>query len=99
MKTPIRITRQRTKGWKMPPNTVCVDRSTKYGNPHRVGLCDVCGVEHTQHEAAAEFEAMLKEPTLLARHALTELRGKNLACWCKQGTPCHADTLLRIANE
>lgn len=27
-----------------------------------------------------------------------ELRGKNLACWCKLGEPCHADVLLEIAN-
>lgn len=26
------------------------------------------------------------------------LRGKNLACWCKLGAPCHADVLLEIAN-
>lgn len=26
------------------------------------------------------------------------LRGKNLACWCKEGDPCHADVLLEIAN-
>jgi hypothetical protein len=28
-----------------------------------------------------------------------ELRGKNLACWCKQGEPCHADVLLELANR
>ena len=27
------------------------------------------------------------------------LRGKNLACWCPLDAPCHADILLRIANE
>lgn len=27
-----------------------------------------------------------------------ELRGKNLACWCPIGSPCHADVLLEIAN-
>jgi hypothetical protein len=27
-----------------------------------------------------------------------ELRGKNLACWCKSDEPCHCDYLLRIAN-
>lgn len=27
-----------------------------------------------------------------------ELRGKNLACWCHLDQPCHADTLLEIAN-
>lgn len=30
---------------------------------------------------------------------LTELRGKNLACWCKIGNPCHADVLLELANQ
>ena len=28
-----------------------------------------------------------------------ELGGHNLACWCKPGTPCHADTLLELAND
>jgi hypothetical protein len=28
-----------------------------------------------------------------------ELRGKNLACWCKPGEPCHADVLLELANS
>ena len=27
-----------------------------------------------------------------------ELRGKNLACWCGAGMPCHADVRLEIAN-
>lgn len=27
------------------------------------------------------------------------LRGKNLACWCPLDEPCHADILLRIANQ
>lgn len=29
---------------------------------------------------------------------LYELTGKNLACWCKPGSPCHADILLKLAN-
>lgn len=27
-----------------------------------------------------------------------ELRGRDLACWCTP-LPCHADVLLRLANE
>lgn len=27
-----------------------------------------------------------------------ELKGKNLACWCKEGEACHCNILLRIAN-
>lgn len=34
----------------------------------------------------------------LHKHLHT-LRGKNLACWCKPGAPCHADVLLEIANR
>jgi hypothetical protein len=30
---PIRIQRKRTKGWRMPPNTVYVGRPTIWGNP------------------------------------------------------------------
>jgi hypothetical protein len=30
---------------------------------------------------------------------LAPLRGKDLACWCKAGAPCHADILLRLANS
>lgn len=30
--------------------------------------------------------------------ARAELRGKNLACWCALGAPCHADVLLELAN-
>jgi Domain of unknown function (DUF4326) len=29
----------------------------------------------------------------------SELRGKNLACWCALGGPCHADVLLHFANR
>lgn len=28
-----------------------------------------------------------------------ELRGKNLACWCRDGNRCHGDVLLQIANS
>lgn len=28
-----------------------------------------------------------------------QLRGKDLACWCRLDQPCHADVLLKLANE
>ena len=93
---PQRIQLRRTKGWRMPPNTVNVARPSRWGNPHRVGWCAVCGVQHTLEEAIAGFRAAVEDcvPVL----ALESLRGKNLACWCKPGEPCHADVLLEIAN-
>ena len=32
----IRVQRKRTKGFKLPPNTKCVNRGTKWGNPIRL---------------------------------------------------------------
>jgi hypothetical protein len=34
MATPKRIQRQRTKGWRMPANTVYVGRPSQWGNPY-----------------------------------------------------------------
>lgn len=33
-----------------------------------------------------------------AAHQMPTLRGKDLACWCRLGQPCHADVLLELAN-
>ncbi len=42
-------------------------------------------------EAIADAKAAI-------RAELPQLAGKNLACWCKPGEPCHADVLLELAN-
>lgn len=34
----------------------------------------------------------------LERQNLNELKGKDLACWCRPDSPCHADVLLVLAN-
>lgn len=34
---PKRIQLKRTKGWRMPANSVKVDRSTRWGNPFHIG--------------------------------------------------------------
>lgn len=98
MSMPQRIQLRRTKGWKMPVNTVKVDRSTQYGNPCHTGYCPNCGVTHTAEEAVAEFRATCVDPETVSR-IREHLAGKNLACWCKSDEPCHADVLLELANS
>lgn len=94
---PRRIQRKRTSGWRLPENTVCVDRTSRYGNPHRIGHCPTCGDYHTRSEAIEEFRAECADPEVTAR-IREYLRGKNLACWCRLDQACHADVLLEIAN-
>jgi hypothetical protein len=42
-------------------------------------------------------EAQVRSVKYAMEH-IRELRGKNLACWCPEGKPCHADVLLDLAN-
>ena len=96
---PIRIQRQRTKGWKMPPNTIYVGRPTKWGNPYYIYHDGVTSFE----QAVALYSMRLKSKAILdgAKFELDlrELRGKNLCCWCPLDRECHASVLLELANR
>jgi len=112
---PERIQLSRAKGWRMPPNTVKVDRTTKWGNPftptmlyiagpawkHAGGLKpgDPLGVAGAVEAFRTLMRTNLRIEPAKTRALLDELRGRNLACWCTPSSPCHADVLLRLANE
>lgn len=112
--TPHRVQMSRKKGWRMPPNTVYVGRPSKWGNLWKVGLV-ACGCRsagecqhntfnrETAQEAVDEYRWHLERSAARSRPglyaALPELRGKNLACWCRLDQPCHADVLLELANK
>ena len=108
-----RIQRKRTKGFKLPENTVCVDRTTKWGNPYKVVkesgnwyVKDQQGNywSHSAHKNDAASKAVdiyrgwIDGQIGLKKLDITELRGKNLACFCPPDSPCHADYLLEAAN-
>jgi len=108
-----RIQRKRSKGWRMPPNTIYVGRPTKWGNPYIKGRSyddsDEDGgnfevFDNISEKTAVRFylEAIQGSfPCLPFKldDVRRELAGKNLACWCPLDQPCHADVLLRLANE
>lgn len=50
-------------------------------------------------EMAVEFFAEYKRRNPLTKADKDALRGKNLACWCPIGEPCHGDVLLQLSNE
>ncbi len=85
---PKRIQRKRTKGWKMPPNTVYVGRPSEWWWPHAKGSFQ----EHPE-ELEQLYRADLDHKVVRKK-----LRGKNLCCYCPLDQPCHADILLEIAN-
>mgnify|MGYP001552185584 CR=1 FL=1 len=103
---PKRIQLRRTKGWRMPPNTVKVTRPGRWENPFCVTQYVAPGKKvagwliavPTVEDAVECFRIMMHERPEYLEEARQELRGKNLGCWCKLGEPCHADVLLEIAN-
>lgn len=99
----------------MSPNglpIVCITRGTKWGNPYVLDLqiargLDPDAVAAMRRTVVENFRKNLLGLLPAPRHVLPftvddvrrELRGKNLACWCAPGAPCHADVLLEIANS
>lgn len=110
MIAPVRLQLSRRKGWRMPANTVKVDRSTRWGNPWRIGEPGIPDAEAAVRrfraavigfEANGSFCAPIAHPESIIWKIIAdigELRGKNLACWCQPGECCHADVLLELAN-
>jgi hypothetical protein len=88
-----RIQLKRTKGWRMPPNTVKVDRTTRFGNPFPLTAA------RSRSNALAAFADYLERRLAEEPRFLDPIRGKNLACWCSLDEPCHADILLEAANR
>jgi len=106
---PVRVQLRRTKGWRLPPNTMSVARPGRWGNPFIIGGIngfrtdypgepDVWVTTNNIAEAVENFRWLVNQGDRPAR-IRKALAGKNLACWCPLGQPCHADVLLELANS
>lgn len=109
---PIRLQLSRRKGFDLQARSqatnglpaVNVARPTKWGNPAKVGEL---GCMSAQGAVEAYRRWLTKGPASLLSfrdppritEIITRLRGKNLACWCAPGSPCHANVLLELANR
>lgn len=80
----------------IPVGAVYVGRPSKWGNPFSMRS------EQDRDSVCDAYERWLErvfQQDPAARDRLkAQLRGKDLVCWCAPRR-CHADTLLRIANE
>jgi hypothetical protein len=91
---PVRVQRKRTKGWKMPENTISVTRPGKWSNPFPVGLYGLEG----SLQRFSDYIGHPNSPHGFELEEVAQLKGKNLACWCPLDQKCHADILLKMAN-
>lgn len=84
---------------RVPAEAVYVGRPTLWGNPfshlpHTLARFQV----GSRDEAVHRYEQMLLQNKALMDKAKRELKGKDLVCWCAPAS-CHADVLMRIANQ
>lgn len=109
---PVRLQLSRRKGFDLQALSqatnglpaVKVARPTKWGNPAKVGEL---GCISNQGAVDAYRRWLTKGPASLLSfrnppritEIVEQLRGKNLACFCRLGLPCHADVLLELANR
>jgi hypothetical protein len=99
---PLRLRLSRRKGFALQAASraanglaaITVARPSHWGNPF------VIGRDGTQARCVVLYRQWLKRPAQSAvrKDARATLKGKNLACWCADGTPCHADVLLALVN-
>jgi hypothetical protein len=96
---------QYRRGQPKPAGTELVGRPHRFGNPFDWRTLGA-------HEAVRRYGEWIVNPdsqpircgAVLYRPATVDiiqarLRGKDLACYCKPGDPCHADVLIMIANR
>lgn len=100
MKLPKRIQRKRVKGFKLPPNTICINRPLKYGNIFVVGeFCRTSSGSYqkmTLEKCLKGFDNFVKEILYLNPNWLEDLKNADyIACFCKEDSPCHGDILIK----
>ncbi|MEP7048943.1 MAG: DUF4326 domain-containing protein [Pseudomonadota bacterium] len=106
--TPGRLRRSRAKGSRLTATNglpiVVVSRPSRWGNPFPIDTSQPAQeVARLRALAVKKFERALHGPGsqlgFTRADVRRELKGKNLACWCPLDGPCHADVLLRVAND
>ncbi|MBN9315507.1 MAG: DUF4326 domain-containing protein [Devosia sp.] len=87
-----------------------ITRPGRWGNPFTIDeTAKHYGLDHDAAQGKAvelcgqwlrgSIDPALSPGPAPSREAIrAELAGHNLACWCKAGTPCHADVLIELAN-
>ena len=95
---PERIQLRRTAGWRMPTGAVKCARPSRYGNPFRTRQHGIVNADEAIAMHRVMVEYLFKNDAEWRRRFLSDLRGRDLACFCRLEFDCHVDTLLELAN-
>ena len=92
---PVRLQLSRKRGFNLQAHSIATNGlpAVNCARPGHYGNGWAVGVDGSAEECVAKF----RDYVVRTGMRYPELRNKNLACWCKIGHPCHADTLLEFA--
>lgn len=90
-------------------NPFCVGDWVRKGDPGYTGAFRFIYTKATKPEYADETYTRLDTVEkvlefyrwylIAMKTDLSELKGKDLACFCKEDHPCHGDVLIELANQ
>lgn len=97
MSEPKRI--RKVIGGRTPDGAVFVGPPNRWGIAYfsMTSVSDALGERKSITEHVATYRENLLKNEMLAE-IRAELAGRDLACGCAIGAPCHADVLLELAN-
>jgi hypothetical protein len=84
---------QKKFGVELPSNVIYVGRPSKWGNPFKIGK------HGTREEVVAKYETWLQNKLAEDYAFLSELKGHDIACWCKPEELCHADIIMKYVEK
>lgn len=91
--TTTRAQRSRAKGWRKPANAIICDRTSRYGNPHKVA-------ELGRDEAIWRFRVDFNRKSAAEQNAILDaLEGKVLLCYCAPDEACHCDVYIEMIEQ
>lgn len=75
-------------------------RPTAWGNPWKEGDPHPTQWRLMSRQEAVDLYRVWITDALAegSEPPISDLRGHDLACWCRLDQPCHADVLLELAN-
>lgn len=86
---------RRTLGTSADSNVVRIDRTSRWGNPFKIGSPDPNGNPMDRDQVIILYRAYAEAKLADEPDWLEPLRGKDLACWCFP-SPCHGDVILDL---
>jgi hypothetical protein len=84
-----RVQRKRERGYRLPPNTLCVTRGTRWGN-------------YSPSGTAESFREWIRNKPELIRDFLLVCEMKrieHIACFCPLENECHGDVWIEVWNN